>query len=123
MAMRPYILSSLLGFTGYPCLRLGENALVLVGVLQEVGNIKEGIALQPDVHKRRLHAWQDATDAALVDATHQSDIDVTLVRVVWLIMAFMTVIGFLSYPIAWIVMPEEPLSLPAPLGAEPVQNP
>ena len=26
------------------------------------------------------------------------DIDVTLVRVVWLMVAFMTVIGFLSYP-------------------------
>ena len=44
------------------------------------------------------------------------DVDVTLVRVVWLIAAFMTVIGFLSYPIAWIIMPEEPPLLPAPLG-------
>jgi phage shock protein PspC (stress-responsive transcriptional regulator) len=46
------------------------------------------------------------------------DVDVTLVRVVWLIVAFMTVIGFLSYPIAWIIMPEEPLMLPAPIGAK-----
>ena len=46
------------------------------------------------------------------------DVDVTLVRVVWLIVAFMTGIGFLSYPIAWIIMPEEPLMLPAPpIGA------
>jgi phage shock protein PspC (stress-responsive transcriptional regulator) len=37
---------------------------------------------------------------------------------VWLIVAFMTVIGFLSYPIAWIIMPEEPLMLPAPIGAK-----
>ena len=44
------------------------------------------------------------------------DVDVTLVRVVWLIAAFMTVIGFLSYPIAWIIMPEEPPLLPAPVG-------
>ena len=44
------------------------------------------------------------------------DLDITLVRVVWLIVACMTVIGFLSYPIAWIIMPEEPLSLPAPNG-------
>jgi phage shock protein C len=52
------------------------------------------------------------------------DIDVTLVRVVWLIVACMTVIGFFSYPIAWIIMPEEPLLLPAPLvGAHPAQNP
>jgi phage shock protein PspC (stress-responsive transcriptional regulator) len=39
---------------------------------------------------------------------------VTLVRVVWLIVACMTVIGFLSYPIAWIIIPEEPYLLPAP---------
>jgi len=42
------------------------------------------------------------------------DIDVTVVRLVWLIAACMTVIGFISYPIAWIIMPEEPLLLPAP---------
>jgi phage shock protein PspC (stress-responsive transcriptional regulator) len=44
------------------------------------------------------------------------DVDVTLVRVVWLIAAFMTVIGFLSYPIAWIIMPEEPMLLPTAVG-------
>ena len=30
------------------------------------------------------------------------DIDVTVVRLVWLITSFMTVIGLISYPIAWI---------------------
>lgn len=44
------------------------------------------------------------------------DIDVTVVRVVWLIVACMTVIGFLSYPVAWIIIPEEPLLLPAANG-------
>lgn len=43
------------------------------------------------------------------------DIDVTVVRLVWLITAFMTGIGLLAYPIAWIVMPEEPLLLPSPV--------
>jgi phage shock protein C len=51
------------------------------------------------------------------------DLDVTLVRVVWLIASCVTGIGLLSYPIAWIVMPEEPLSLPAPNGAAQVTNP
>ncbi|HTC47681.1 MAG TPA: PspC domain-containing protein [Candidatus Aquilonibacter sp.] len=41
------------------------------------------------------------------------DIDVTAVRLVWLIASFMTGIGLISYPIAWIVMPEEPLLLAA----------
>lgn len=50
------------------------------------------------------------------------DVDVTLVRVVWLIASVTTVIGLLSYPIAWIVMPEEPLMLSA-VNAQRVTNP
>jgi phage shock protein C len=41
------------------------------------------------------------------------DIDVSLVRVVWLITAIMTGVGFIPYLIAWIVMPDEPYLLPA----------
>ena len=44
------------------------------------------------------------------------DIDVTVVRLVWLLVGIMTGIGLLSYPIAWIVIPEEPLMLSAPAG-------
>jgi phage shock protein PspC (stress-responsive transcriptional regulator) len=51
------------------------------------------------------------------------DIDVTVVRLVWLITALMTCVGFIPYIIAWIVMPEEPLLLHAPVGAQPVTNP
>ena len=49
------------------------------------------------------------------------DLDVTLVRVIWLLVAIMTGVGLLAYPIAWIVMPEEPPALPAPAAdAQPV---
>jgi phage shock protein PspC (stress-responsive transcriptional regulator) len=49
---------------------------------------------------------------------------VTLVRLVWLVGSFMTGIGLIAYPIAWIVMPEEPLLLMAPIGApQQVTNP
>lgn len=51
------------------------------------------------------------------------DLDVTLVRVVWLIASVTTVIGIISYPIAWIVMPEEPLMLSAPVNATRATNP
>src|SRR5579864_939035 len=54
------------------------------------------------------------------------DLDVTLVRVVWLITAFMTGVGFLGYIIAWIVMPEEPYLLAAQVpagGQQHVTNP
>jgi len=50
------------------------------------------------------------------------DIDVTLVRLVWLISAIMTGVLFLPYIVAWIVMPEEPLLLAAPIGAQPVAS-
>jgi len=46
------------------------------------------------------------------------------VRVVWLITAIMTCVGFLPYIIAWIVMPEEPLLISAtPVGVQQVTNP
>ena len=42
------------------------------------------------------------------------DLDVSLVRVVWLISACVPVgIALIGYFVAWIVMPEEPMALPA----------
>ncbi|HZP22224.1 MAG TPA: PspC domain-containing protein [Terriglobales bacterium] len=41
------------------------------------------------------------------------DIDVTIVRVVWLIVALFGGGGVLAYVIAWIVVPEEPEYVPA----------
>ena len=42
------------------------------------------------------------------------DLDVTLVRVVWLVVALLPpTIGLLAYVIAWIVMPDEPYLLTA----------
>jgi phage shock protein C len=42
------------------------------------------------------------------------DLDVTLVRIVWLICTFAGLAGGLGYVVAWIVMPEEPkLALPS----------
>ncbi len=52
------------------------------------------------------------------------DVDVTIVRLVWLITSVVTGVGLLSYPIAWIVMPEEPQMLPAHAAAgQQVTNP
>lgn len=52
------------------------------------------------------------------------DLDVTLVRVVWLLTAILTGTGFIAYVIGWIVMPNEPLMLPAAQAtAERVHNP
>ena len=51
------------------------------------------------------------------------DIDVTLVRIVWLITAFMTGFGFIPYIVGWIVIPEEPLLVSAPVNAQQATNP
>lgn len=44
------------------------------------------------------------------------DLDVTLVRIVWLLVSVMTGVGAVTYPIAWIVMPDEPVGQAAPAG-------
>ena len=48
------------------------------------------------------------------------DLDVTLVRVLWIIITFFTgiVFGVVGYIVAWIVMPEEPLYLAVPQGQQ-----
>jgi phage shock protein C len=48
------------------------------------------------------------------------DLDVTLVRVLWLVITIFSavVFGIVAYIVAWIVMPEEPQLLPAPQGQQ-----
>jgi phage shock protein C len=36
-----------------------------------------------------------------------ADIDVVVVRVLWLVVAFSTGVGFLAYLVAWIVIPRD----------------
>jgi len=42
------------------------------------------------------------------------DVDVTLVRVVWLATAVMTGVGFLAYLVAWIIIPSDHGMAPLP---------
>jgi phage shock protein C len=53
------------------------------------------------------------------------DLDVTLVRAVWLISVFLGVgLSLIAYVVAWIVMPTEQLMLPAPAaGAQHLTSP
>jgi phage shock protein C len=53
------------------------------------------------------------------------DLDLTLVRVVWLVSLFLGAgLGLVAYIVAWIVMPEEPLALPAaPPAGQRATNP
>ncbi|HXZ31846.1 MAG TPA: PspC domain-containing protein [Terriglobales bacterium] len=46
------------------------------------------------------------------------DLDITLVRVVWLISVFLGVgLTLIAYIVAWIVIPDEPMMLAAPAPA------
>ena len=48
------------------------------------------------------------------------DLDVALVRIVWLVCSLFGLLGVVAYAAAWIVVPEEPLALAAP-QAEPTK--
>jgi phage shock protein C len=53
------------------------------------------------------------------------DLDVTLLRLVWLIGSIFTGVGFIAYIVAWIVIPEEPevAVASAPVSGVHVANP
>ncbi len=42
------------------------------------------------------------------------EVDVVLVRVLWLVLAFGTGLGFIAYIVAWIVMPKQARVNPLP---------
>jgi phage shock protein C len=49
---------------------------------------------------------------------HYLDLDVTLVRLIWVLITLLSGIfpGVIVYAVGWVLMPEEPLSLPAAAG-------
>jgi phage shock protein C len=44
------------------------------------------------------------------------DLDVNLIRIVWVLCSVLGLFGVVAYVAAWIVIPEEPLLLAAPLA-------
>lgn len=96
-------------------------------VIQDDANVCAycGVRVGASVARRRLVRPRQGRKIAGVclGFAEYFDVDVTVVRVVWLIASFTTIIGMISYPIAWIVMPEEPLQLAAGTpAAKPVTN-
>lgn len=51
------------------------------------------------------------------------DVDVTVIRLLTLVGAIFTGIGFIAYLIAWIVIPEEPMIVPQPHTAQTQSGP
>lgn len=52
------------------------------------------------------------------------DLDITLVRVLWLVITLFTgiIFGVIAYIVAWIVMPEEPEHVPVVQAPQQVTN-
>ena len=50
------------------------------------------------------------------------EVDITLVRVLWLALAFCTGVGFIAYPVAWIIMPSDAGLQPRPVTAREPQT-
>jgi phage shock protein PspC (stress-responsive transcriptional regulator) len=48
------------------------------------------------------------------------DLDVTLVRLVWVVCTVFALFGIVAYAAAWIVMPEEPYLLAPDEGSQPI---
>lgn len=44
------------------------------------------------------------------------DLDIALVRIAWVVSAAFGLLGVIAYLAAWVIVPEEPLSLPVPVG-------
>jgi hypothetical protein len=56
-----------------------EDFLVFLLVLvKEIGNIQERVPVKANIDERRLHARENAVNAALVNATYQADVRIAL---------------------------------------------
>jgi hypothetical protein len=62
----PALLFHLLGFV----LDGGDDVVQLFDLFHEVADVQEGVAIEANLHKGRLHAWQHARYFAFVDASY-----------------------------------------------------
>ncbi len=77
---------------------------------------RQGATASPPRPKRRLtRSRRDKMIAGVCGGFAQYlELDPTIVRIIWLLLALVGGGGFLAYIIAWIVMPLEPEPAPAP---------
>jgi phage shock protein C len=68
-----------------------------------------------EARKRLVRPRQDRKIAGVcLGVAEYFDLDVTLVRIAWLLCSLFGLAGAIAYTVCWIVMPEEPLLLTAP---------
>jgi phage shock protein C len=75
----------------------------------------ENVAFRAGTPARLTRSMEDKKIAGVcAGVARYFQADVTLVRLIWLVLAFATGVGFIAYVIAWIVMPREPQGLLQP---------
>lgn len=78
---------------------------------------RTGVAAAASTSKRLMRARDGRQIAGVCKGVAQYyDFDVALVRIVWVLCAVFGLLGVVAYFAAWIIMPEEPLALPVPMG-------
>jgi len=80
---------------------------------------------QPPAPKKLMRSRADRKIAGVCAGMgHYLDLDVTLVRLVWVLVTILAGIfpGVVVYVLAWIVVPEEPAAIPVAAARQPVTN-
>jgi len=80
---------------------------------------------QPPAPKKLFRSRADRKIAGICAGMgHYLDLDVTLVRLVWVLVTILAGIfpGVIVYVLAWIVIPEEPAAIPVAVAGQPVTN-
>jgi phage shock protein C len=76
--------------------------------------------------KKMMRSRTDRTVAGIcAGAGHYLNLDVTLVRLMWVLITIVSGIfpGVIVYALAWVIVPEEPEVRPAYASGQPVANP
>jgi phage shock protein C len=79
----------------------------------------------PPVPKKLVRSRTDRKVAGVcAGLAHYLELDVSLVRILWFFIAFVSGVfpGVVAYALAWIIIPEEPLLLPAGASQQPVTS-
>jgi phage shock protein C len=80
---------------------------------------------QPPAPKKLMRSRADRKIAGVCAGMgHYLDLDVTLVRLVWVLVTILAGIfpGVVVYVLAWIVVREEPAAIPVAAAGQPVTN-
>lgn len=73
-----------------------------------MGGEKEGITTMSNVKRLYRSRYEKKIGGVCAGLADFFQIDVTVVRLIWVLLAVFAGTGILAYIIAWIIIPEEP---------------